>query len=150
MTGGLSGVSLLMTTTVRTSAQVLAGVLLAVGLPDDLGVRARLVAGRRPLPARPAPMALLLPNGEARPTAMPWEWRAEKPRRSRCRRVRRLEALGRRIAVAQERGEVRADVDAEMLRDLLYGVFEYRLVHLMPTESRYIEAVLAIVFDGVR
>ncbi len=61
-----------------------------------------------------------------------------------------LEALGGRIAAAQELGEVRADADPEMLRDLLYGVFEYRLVHLMPTESRYIEAILGIVFDGVR
>jgi hypothetical protein len=59
-------------------------------------------------------------------------------------------AFGRRIIAAQERGEVRADADVQTLRDLLYGVIEYRLFHGMPIKSRHIDAVLEITFRGVR
>lgn len=59
-------------------------------------------------------------------------------------------AFGVRIARAQERGEVRADIDVEALRQLLYGLVEYRLLHGMPIEPRHIDAVLAITFEGVR
>lgn len=60
-----------------------------------------------------------------------------------------VEAFGRRIAAAQERGEVRQDADVQVLRDLLYGVIEYRIIHQMPTMPRYIDSVLAIAFEGV-
>ncbi len=60
-----------------------------------------------------------------------------------------IEAFGRRIALAQERGEVRPDVNVQVLRDLLYGVFEYRIIHQMPTKPRYVDAVLQIAFNGV-
>lgn len=55
-----------------------------------------------------------------------------------------------RMALAQERGELRADADVQTLRDVLYGVIEYRLLHGMPIEPGYIDAVLDIGFRGVR
>jgi AcrR family transcriptional regulator len=55
-----------------------------------------------------------------------------------------------RSALAQQRGEIRADADWQTMRDLLYGVIEYRLIHAMPLEPAYIDGVLSIVFDGVR
>jgi AcrR family transcriptional regulator len=58
--------------------------------------------------------------------------------------------FGARIALAQERDEMRADADAQTLRDVLYGVIEYRLLHAMPIEPRHIDAVLKIAFQGVR
>jgi AcrR family transcriptional regulator len=58
--------------------------------------------------------------------------------------------FGARTALAQERGEMRGDADWRTLRDLLYGVVEYRLVHAMPLEPGYIDGVLEIVFQGVR
>jgi AcrR family transcriptional regulator len=61
-----------------------------------------------------------------------------------------VKAFRERIALAQERGGLRADADVEALRQLLYGVVEYRLLHAMPTEPRHIDAVLAITFEGVR
>jgi AcrR family transcriptional regulator len=61
-----------------------------------------------------------------------------------------IAAFGARIARAQERGELRTDADVAALRDLLYGVIEYRLIHTMPIEPRHIEAVLQITFHGVR
>ncbi len=60
-----------------------------------------------------------------------------------------IEAYGARIALAQQRNEIRADVDVQTLRDLLYGVIEYRLLHAMPIEDRHIDAAMKIVFDGV-
>lgn len=60
------------------------------------------------------------------------------------RGVRRADAL------AQERGEIRADADVATLRDVLYGVIESRMLHAMPIEPTYIDAVLEIVFCGVR
>ena len=45
---------------------------------------------------------------------------------------------------------MRGDADWQTLRDLLYGVVEYRLFHSMPLEPGYIDAVLEIVFQGVR
>ncbi|TDB94153.1 TetR/AcrR family transcriptional regulator [Actinomadura sp. 7K534] len=58
--------------------------------------------------------------------------------------------FSRRITVAQERGEVRADADVHALRDLLYGVIEYRLLHGMPITPEHIDAFLRITFEGVR
>lgn len=60
-----------------------------------------------------------------------------------------ITAFGARTALAQERGEMGADADRQALRDVLYGVIEYRLFHSMPLEPRYIDAVLEIVFHGV-
>ena len=52
--------------------------------------------------------------------------------------------------IAQDRGELRADADVQTLRDVLYGVIEYRLFHSMPIEHSHIDAVLDIAFCGVR
>lgn len=59
-------------------------------------------------------------------------------------------AFSARIALAQERGEIRADTDVETLREVLYGVIEYRLFHAMPIEPKHIDALLEIAFHGVR
>lgn len=61
-----------------------------------------------------------------------------------------IEDFGARVTLAQKRGEMRADADWQTMRDLLYGVVEYRLIHAMPLEPEYIDGVLAIVFGGVR
>lgn len=61
-----------------------------------------------------------------------------------------IEDFRARTALAQQRGEMRADADWQTMRDLLYGVVEYRLVHAMPLEPAYIDGVLKIVFAGVR
>lgn len=58
--------------------------------------------------------------------------------------------FGARVAVAQKRGQIRADADVQCLRDVLYGVIEYRLLHAMPIEPRHIDSVLRIAFQGVR
>ncbi|CAN5676071.1 TetR/AcrR family transcriptional regulator [soil metagenome] len=55
-----------------------------------------------------------------------------------------------RVALAQDRGEIRADADVATLRDVLYGFIEYRLLHAMPLEPSHIDAVLQIGFYGVR
>lgn len=55
-----------------------------------------------------------------------------------------------RAVLAQERGEIRADADVATLRDMLYGVIEYRMFHDMPLDHAYIDAVLEIAFRGVR
>lgn len=59
-------------------------------------------------------------------------------------------AFNARAAVACERGEIRTDADVATLRDILYGVVEYRLLHGMPLEATHIDALLSLVFDGVR
>lgn len=61
-----------------------------------------------------------------------------------------IEDFRARTAQAQQRGEMRADADWQTMRDLLYGVVEYRLIHAMPLEPEYIDGVLEIVFQGVR
>lgn len=61
-----------------------------------------------------------------------------------------IEDFGARATLAQQRGEMRADADWQTLRDLLYGVVEYRLFHSMPLEPEYVDAILEIVFNGVR
>lgn len=61
-----------------------------------------------------------------------------------------VKGFGARAALAQERGEVRADADVQTLRDVLYGVIEYRMFHAMPLEPQHIDALLAIAFQGVR
>ncbi|MGU3501751.1 TetR/AcrR family transcriptional regulator [Mycobacterium sp. C31M] len=57
-----------------------------------------------------------------------------------------IEDFGARVALAQQRGEMRTDADWRTMRDLLYGVVEYRLIHGMPLEPAYLDGVLAIVF----
>jgi AcrR family transcriptional regulator len=61
-----------------------------------------------------------------------------------------ITTFGARIAKAQQRQEIHPDVDVQTLRDLLYGFLEYRLFHSMTIETRHIDAVMKIVFDGVR
>jgi AcrR family transcriptional regulator len=61
-----------------------------------------------------------------------------------------ITTFGARTALAQERGEIRADADVQTLRDVLYGVIEYRMFHAMPIEPRHIDAILQIGFYGVR
>ncbi len=60
-------------------------------------------------------------------------------------------ACRERIALAQERGEMRADADRQALVDLLYGAIYYRLLlHTRPLEPEQIDAVLDIAFEGLR
>lgn len=54
-----------------------------------------------------------------------------------------------RAALAQERGEIRADADVATLRDVLYGVIEYRMLHAMPLEPSHIDALLRLTLKGV-
>ena len=61
-----------------------------------------------------------------------------------------IKGFGARAALAQERGEIRADADVQTLRDVLYGVIEYRMFHAMPLSSQQIDALLKITFLGVR
>jgi AcrR family transcriptional regulator len=61
-----------------------------------------------------------------------------------------ITAFTARIGTAQERREINPGADVQTLRDILYGYLEYRLLHSMPIETRHIEALLAIVLDGVR
>ncbi|CAJ1511144.1 TetR/AcrR family transcriptional regulator [[Mycobacterium] burgundiense] len=55
-----------------------------------------------------------------------------------------------RAGLAQERGEIRADADVHTLRDVLYGVIEYRMLHAMPLEPQHVDALLKLAFEGVR
>jgi AcrR family transcriptional regulator len=61
-----------------------------------------------------------------------------------------IKGFGARAALAQERGEMRADADVQTLRDVLYGVIEYRMFHAMPIEPQHIDALLKITFQEVR
>lgn len=61
-----------------------------------------------------------------------------------------ITAFTARMALAQERGEIRSDADVKTLRDVLYGFIEYRLLHAMPIETAHIDAVLGLAFHGVR
>jgi AcrR family transcriptional regulator len=56
-----------------------------------------------------------------------------------------------RLARAQERGEMRSDVDIQALIDMLYGAIYYRLLlHTRPLEPEQIDAVLDIAFRALR
>ncbi len=56
-----------------------------------------------------------------------------------------------RIARAQSRGEIRADVDRQAILDMLFGAIWYRLLlHTRPLEAQQIDDALTIVFDGIR
>lgn len=61
-----------------------------------------------------------------------------------------IEDFRARTVLAQQRGELRAEADWQTMRDLLYGVIEYRMIHAMPLEPAFIDGVLSIVFTGVR
>ena len=60
-----------------------------------------------------------------------------------------IEDFRARTTLARQRGEIRADADWQTMRDLLYGVVEYRLFHAMPLDPDYIDGVLDIVFQGL-
>jgi AcrR family transcriptional regulator len=56
-----------------------------------------------------------------------------------------------RLALAQERGELRPDADPQVLIDMLYGALYYRLLlHTRPLEPEQIDAALDIAFEGLR
>ncbi len=61
-----------------------------------------------------------------------------------------IHGFGARAALARERGEIRADADVQTLRDVLYGVIEYRMFHAMPLNAERIDALLKLTFEGVR
>ncbi|ORV45981.1 hypothetical protein AWC02_11615 [Mycolicibacter engbaekii] len=61
-----------------------------------------------------------------------------------------ITGFSERAALAQQRGEMRPDADVTTLRDVLYGVIEYRLFHAMAIEPQHIDALLKLTFDGVR
>jgi AcrR family transcriptional regulator len=56
-----------------------------------------------------------------------------------------------RLAVAQQRGELRSDIDVQALIDMLWGALYYRLLlHVTPLETRQVDEVLKIAFEGLR
>lgn len=56
-----------------------------------------------------------------------------------------------RLAVAQERGELRSDIDVQAMIDMLWGALYYRLLlHETPLETRQVDEVLKIAFEGLR
>jgi len=60
-------------------------------------------------------------------------------------------ACRERLALAKERGEIRADADIQELIDMLYGAIYYRLLlHTRPLEPEQIGAALDIAFEGLR
>lgn len=60
-------------------------------------------------------------------------------------------ACHERLGLAIERGELRADVDPQMIIDLLYGAIYYRLlIHTRPLADEQIDAALEMVFAGLR
>lgn len=61
-----------------------------------------------------------------------------------------VKGFGARAALAQERGEIHADADVQTLRDVLYGIIEYRMFHALPLEPQHIDALLKFAFQGVR
>lgn len=61
-----------------------------------------------------------------------------------------IKGFSERAALAQQRGEMRPDADVATLRDVLYGVIEYRMFHAMAIEPQHIDALLKLAFDGVR
>jgi AcrR family transcriptional regulator len=63
----------------------------------------------------------------------------------------RVEGVQRIVAQAQERGELRADIDTQTLVDMLWGAMYYRLLlHTRPLEPRQVDAALDIVLNGLR
>jgi len=61
-----------------------------------------------------------------------------------------ITTFGARIAKALQSREIDPLVDVPTLRDVLYGFLEYRLFHSMPIETRHVDTLVKIVFDGVR
>jgi AcrR family transcriptional regulator len=60
-------------------------------------------------------------------------------------------ACRERLAKAQERGEMRKDIDIQAVIDMLWGAIYYRLLlHTDRLESRQVDDVLQIVFQGLR
>lgn len=60
-------------------------------------------------------------------------------------------ALRERLAVAFERGELRSDIDIQAMIDMLWGALYYRLLlHVTPLETRQVDEVLKIAFEGLR
>jgi AcrR family transcriptional regulator len=61
------------------------------------------------------------------------------------------EARLARITLAQERGELRADVDPQVLVDMLYGAIYWRMMLFRePLAPEQVDAALDIAFRGVR
>jgi AcrR family transcriptional regulator len=57
----------------------------------------------------------------------------------------------KRLALAQERGELRTDIDIQAMIDMLWGAIYYRLLlHQSPLEPQQVDAVLKIAFEGLR
>lgn len=56
-----------------------------------------------------------------------------------------------RLALAMDRGELRADTDVQTLIDMLYGAIYYRLLlHTRPLDPEQIDAALRIAFEPLR
>jgi AcrR family transcriptional regulator len=77
------------------------------------------------------------------------------PALSRLHRDRLIEpaseACRRRLALARERGEIRADVEDQDVIDLLWGAIYYRLLlHTRPLEPGQIDNALEIALNGLR
>jgi AcrR family transcriptional regulator len=59
-------------------------------------------------------------------------------------------ACRRRLGLARERGEIRADVDDQTVIDLLWGSIYYRLLlHTRPLDPEQVDAALDVVFAGL-
>ena len=59
-------------------------------------------------------------------------------------------ACRRRLALARERGEIRADVEDQTIIDLLWGPIYYRLLlHTRPLDPQQVDAALRVAFDGL-
>ena len=60
-------------------------------------------------------------------------------------------AFRKRLAVAHERGELRSDIDVQAMIDMLWGALYYRLLlHVAPLETRQVDEVPKIAFEGLR
>jgi len=60
-------------------------------------------------------------------------------------------AFRKRLAVAHQRGELRSDIDIQAMIDMLWGALYYRLLlHVTPLETRQVDEVLKIAFEGLR
>lgn len=59
-------------------------------------------------------------------------------------------ACRHRLALARERGEIRADVDDQTIIDLLWGAIYYRLLlNTRPLDHRQVDDALKLAFDGL-
>jgi AcrR family transcriptional regulator len=62
----------------------------------------------------------------------------------------RAQACRERLALAQEQGQIRSDVDLDDVVDLLYAPLYYRmLLHTRPVTPKQVPTILALVFSGL-